>query len=139
MFQRGRNTSQYKDFIGDYYITLSTEADYNIILGTQFKWIFYNNKVFLSPLPEGLNVGIIYRSAVTIDQINTDSLIRNYALGESKQILGTIRAAFGGSIPGGTENIQLRGESLIAEGKEEVEKALEMMQKLAEPMFLEWG
>ncbi len=139
MFQHGRNTSQFKDFIGDYYLTLSAEADYNIILGTEFKWNFYNGKIFMSPRPDGLNVGIIYKSAVTIDEINTNVLIRNYSLGEAKQVLGTIRAAFGGSIPGGTENIQLRGEALIAEGKQEVTEALESMKKLSEPFFLEWG
>lgn len=139
MFQRGRNTDTFKDFIGDYYITLSTEQDFNIILGTQVKWNFYNGKVFIQPPPIGLDVGIIFKSAVTVEEINTNSLIRSYALGEAKQVLGQIRATFGSQIPGGTENIQLRGEALIAEGKEEVQAALDKMMKLTEPLFLEWG
>jgi len=139
MFQHGRNTTQFKDFIGDYYLTLNAEKDYNIILGAEFRWRFYNEKLFLNPKPDGLQVAIIYKSAVAMDEINTNSLIRSYALGEAKKILGTIRAAFGGSIPGGTENIQLRGEAMIAEGQQEVDQALENMRKMSEPLFLEWG
>ena len=139
MFQRGRNTTQFKDFIGDYYITLSAEKDYENILGTRVQWHFYNGKMYISPKPAGMKVGIIFKSAVSIGEINTNSLIRSYALGEAKQILGQIRATFGSTIPGGTENIQLRGEALIAEGKEEANATLEKMMKLSEPLFLEWG
>lgn len=138
MFQRGRY-SGFPDFIGDYYITLQTEKDYGIIMGTELKWEFLNDKLFIYPKPTDMRIGIRFKSAITMQEMNTHPLIRTYALGDAKQILGNIRATFGGSIPGGSELITLRGESLIAEGKEEVTQALENMKKMDEPISFVWG
>ena len=135
-----RSRSGYQDFLGDYYITLSTEKDIGNILGTNIKWNFYGGKLYIHPDPgSGVTVGIRYKGAITVSEINTNPLIRDFTLAKAKQVLGTIRATFGGSIPGGGEMITLRGESLIAEGKEEQQEVLERMQKLSVPMFLEWG
>jgi len=138
MFQQGRFTGL-NDFLGDYYITLSTERDYENILGTRVKWHFYNGKLFIYPNPIDMIVGIIYKSSIDIDEINSNQLIRKFALAMAKQILGTIRATFGGTMPGGGEMITLRGESLISEGKEEEREALEKMQKLSPPLGFEFG
>jgi len=129
----------YQNIMGDYYITLSTEKDMENILGTGVKWEFFNNRLFISPTPtHSLTVGIKFKSAVNISEINTNQLIKSYTLALAKQTLGTIRATFGGTIPGGGEMITLRGESLIQEGKQEEEVVLNKMMKLAEPLFLEF-
>lgn len=138
MFQRGRFQG-FNNFLGDYYITLNTEMDYQNILGVGLHWHFYNGKMFISPPPIDFHILISFRSALSMQEINTNSLIRSYALGEAKKVLGNIRATFGGVIPGGSENITLRGEALIAEGQQEVENALAQMKGLMEPTFLEWG
>ncbi len=125
---------------GDYYLTMSTQKDLENIMGTELKWHFYNGRLFITPPPpRGMEVGIRFRSAVSLNEINTNIFIRNYALGKAKTILGTVRSTFGGSIPGGSEMLTLRGESLIAEGKEEMERVIVEMQKLSEPLGFEWG
>ena len=138
MFQRGRHAG-FNDFLGDYYITLSTEKDYNIILGTEIRWRFYNGRIFMNPEPTGMDVILVFKSALTIEEINTNALIREYSLGEAKKVLGNIRSTFGGSIPAGTETIDLNGDALKSEGKEEVDAALEKMKGLMEPFGFDFG
>lgn len=138
MFQRGRHAG-FNDFLGDYYVTLSTEKDYSIILGTEVRWRFFNGRIFINPAPIGMDVIIVFKSALTIEEINTNTLIREYSLGEAKKVLGTIRSTFGGQVPGGAENLTLNGDSLKAEGQEEVNSALEKMQLLMEPFGFDFG
>lgn len=125
---------------GDYYLTMSVQKDINNIMGTEVKWHFYNGRLFIHPEPPaGMEIGIRFRSAVALNEINTNVFIRDYALGRAKTVLGTIRSTFGGSIPGGSEMLTLRGEAMIAEGKEEMEKVLQKMQALTEPLGFDWG
>lgn len=125
---------------GDYYLTMSTQKDINNIMGTEIKWHFYNGRLFIHPEPPaGIEIGIRFRSAVALNEINTNIFIRDYALGRAKTVLGTIRSTFGGSIPGGSEMLTLRGEALIAEGKEEMDKVIARMQTLTEPLGFDWG
>lgn len=132
--------SGYQDLLGDYYITISTEKDIGIVLGTYVKWEYLNGRLFIHPEPPpGMLVGIKFRSAITIEEINTNYYIRKYALGVAKEILGTIRATFSGTTPGGTEMLVLRGESLIQEGKEEKKEIIEQLMKLSEPLGWEIG
>jgi hypothetical protein len=133
--------SGYQDLLGDYYITLSTEKDIGIILGTYVKWEFLNGKIFIHPRPDPANmrVGIRFRSAITVEEINTNYFIRQYALGSSMEILGRIRATFGSQIPGGGELITLRGAELIEEGRAKKESVIEQMKKLQEPLGFEYG
>jgi hypothetical protein len=132
--------SGYKHWLGDYFITVSVKQDLNNIMGTNVQWHFYNGKIFLHPKPpENMMIGIRFRSAVTMNEINTNKFIKGYALGKAKTILGNIRATFGGSIPGGSEMIQLRGEALITEGKEEMGSTLDTLRSLSEPLGFDWG
>ena len=129
-----------KDLAGDYYITISTEKDLSIILGTYLKWEYLNGRLFIHPEPPpGMLIGIKFRSAVTIDEINTNYFIRQYALGGSMEILGTIRRTFGGTMPGGTEMLTLAGAELITDGREKKEKVKEELIKLSEPMGFLFG
>lgn len=129
-----------RHMVGDYYLTMSVQKDLNNIMGTELKWHFYNGRLFLNPEPPmGAEIGIRFRSAVSLNEINTNVFIRDYALGRAKTILGTIRSTFGGVIPGGSEMLTLRGESLIAEGKEEMETVITKMQQLSEPLGFDWG
>lgn len=132
--------SGYKDLAGDYYITISTEKDLGIILGTYLKWEYLNGRLFIHPEPpQSMLVGIKFRSAVSIDEINTNYFIRQYALGSSMEILGRIRGTFGGTMPGGTEMLTLRGTELIEEGKAKKEKIREDLIKLSEPLGFDFG
>jgi hypothetical protein len=132
--------SGYMDMLGDYYITVSTEKDISIVLGTYVKWEIVNQRLFIHPEPSvGLRIGIRFRSAISLEEINTNYFIKAYALAEAKEVLGTIRATFSGQIPGGAEMITLRATELIQEGKEEKDKLIDTMIKMSEPLGFTFG
>jgi hypothetical protein len=107
------------------------------VLGTNINYRFFDGKLFITPPPPyGAVVGCVFRSAVSINEINTNMLIKKLSIARVKQVLGTVRSTFGGVVPGGTENLTLRGESMIAEGKQEETDALQELQRLQEPLFL---
>lgn len=135
MFNKGRH-SGFRDFIGDYYVTLSAEKDYNNIMGTNQKYYFYNNRVFLSPHPRDVKVSIVFRSAITLNEAFNNQLIFDYSVGRAKIILGELRGTFGGVIPGGSENLNLKAEDHINQGEAIMEKAKTEMIKKQEPLFL---
>ena len=121
-------------FLTDYWMALSTEKDMNLILGTEVRWEIIGNNLIITPTPhQSLQIGIRYRASLTVTEILSDNLIRRALVGLSKMLLGNIRGTFGGSIPGGTENIQLNSAELIRQGEAERDKAYEDMIKQAEP------
>jgi len=136
MFNRYK--SGFSNVLTDYYITMSTEQDINIVLGTQTKWEILNNKLFIFPQPTELNVGIRYRSAISVEEINNNVWIRKLIVAKAKIILGNIRNTFKNGIPGGSENIQLNGADLIAEGQQEWALIVADMKLSTEPLFLEF-
>ena len=123
--------------IADYRITMSAIKDYAILLGSQPKWEIIGNKIKIWPdPPAGSELGIRYLSNVIPDDVVKDNFFRDLALAEAKILLGTIRSTFPGGVPGGFDNIQLNGESLLQEGKVEKERAIQRMIKAQEPLFL---
>jgi hypothetical protein len=139
IFHKWKSAGLLSDILSDYYLTVSTAEDINIILGTQIKWEIMNNKIFLYPNPpSSLSVGIRYRGALEPSEVVTNYWVRRYVLAESKIVLGNLRSTFKSGIPGGTEMIQLNGEDLKAEGQAEKEALVEDMKKSSEPLFLEW-
>jgi len=128
----------FTQMLTDYWITISMEDDINIILGTQIKWEILNDKLFIHPEPDNMNIGIRYRGALSAAEIVTDYWIRRYTLAEAKVVLGNIRSTFKNGIPGGTENLQLNGEDLKQEGEQEKAALIEEMKKSSYPLFLEF-
>lgn len=125
-------------FLSDYYIALSTLKDTALITGTEFRWEIVNNKIFVYPKPIQalLKIGIIYKSPITMDDINNDMLIKRYCVARAKVLQGTIRSTFGGVVPAGTENITLGFAELIQQGQTELEKVREEMRQQAEPISM---
>lgn len=137
LFQRFK--AGYTTFLTDYYITMSTEADLNIILGTQTKYEIRSGKLFIHPDPgSGMSIGIRYRSTLSLEEISTNYWIRRYTLAEAKLVLGNIRGTFSSGIPGGVDLITLNGPELIAQGEREKEQLMDEIKKQAEPLFLEF-
>jgi hypothetical protein len=128
----------FTDFLGDYYVTISTESDINIILGTQLQWQVINNKLFIHPAPDAMNAAIRYRSALNPGEVVTNQWIKEFTLAKAKIILGNIRSTFKNGVPGGADVIQFNGEDLKAEGFQELERIKEDLKKTAEPLFLEF-
>ena len=135
IFQRFK--SGYTTFLTDYYVTMTTEADLNVILGTQTKWEILNGKLYIFPDPSSnLSVGIKYASALSLSEINSNRFVKKFTLAEAKIVLGGIRSTFKSGIPMGADMAQLNGEDLIAAGNAEKEKEMEKLQKVQEPTFL---
>lgn len=136
LFQRYR--TGFSDVISDYYITITAEEDINIVLGTQIKWEILNDKLWIWPEPDNMNIAIRYRGTMTAAEVVTNYRIKELALAEAKIVLGNIRSTFKSGIPGGAEMIQLNGEDLKQEGMAERERMVENLKKEAEPLFLDF-
>ena len=135
-FQNNKNGG-FSSMASDYYVSLSTINDISNILGTKIGYRFFGEKLFITPNQgPGLDVAIVFKSAATVQEINTNMLIKKLALAKAKQILGEIRSSFGGTIPGGTENIQLKSSEFVTQGKEDEQEALQELQRLQEPLFI---
>ena len=116
---------------------MTTEADLNVILGTQTKWEILNGKLYIFPDPtSNLSVGIKYASALNLSEINSNRFVKKFTLAEAKIVLGGIRSTFKSGIPMGSDLAQLNGEDLIAAGNAEKEKEMDKLQKIQEPTFL---
>ena len=125
--------------IADYRITLSTLKDYAILLGTQVKWAITGRRLKIWPEPpNGSKVGIRYASKLVAEDVLKDNMFKDLALAKAKIILGTIRSTFPGGIPGGEQVVQLNGESLLQEGKQEEQAAMQALVHAQEPLFLDF-
>ena len=125
--------------IADYRISLMALRDYAVLLGTQVKWLILGRKLKIWPKPPGSSkIGIRYASQVIAEDVLKDNLFRELALAKAKIVLGNIRSTFSGGIPGGEENIQLNGESLLSEGKQEEQTAIEKLIKAQEPLLFDF-
>jgi hypothetical protein len=138
IFHKWKSAGLLSDILSDYYMVISTAEDINIILGTQVKWEIMNGRLFITPPPNSMNIGIKYRGALSPQEVVTNYWVRRMVLAEAKVVLGNIRDTFKSGIPGGTEMIMLRGAELIAEGKEEKDALIEEMKKSSEPLLFDW-
>lgn len=121
----------------DYYINITTQNDLRNLLGTQSGWNIMNGRLYLFPVFDGLetmNIGIKYREAISIDEINTNVQVRQLALAYAKITLGIIRSTFGDQIPGGDAMVQLNGNSLIQQGQAERDALIQEFIK-QQPVF----
>jgi len=136
LFQRYK--SGFSQMMTDYYVTITTEEDINVILGTQIKWEILNGRLFIWPEPSDLNIAIRYRGSLTAEELVNNYWIRQMTLAEAKIVLGNIRSTFKSGIPGGAEMLQLNGEDLKQEGFNERQMLFERLMKNQEPLFLEF-
>jgi len=125
-----RNGNSFIETAADYYLTLSAQRDIDNIMGTAIKHYFYNNKLWIFPIPtRTMTVGIKYRSTLLPEEIVYNQQIRDLTLAKAKIILGTIRSTFGGRIPMGDSEITLNGDGLKSEGREEWTATVQFLQK----------
>ena len=134
-----QNSSAFSDFLSDFYVMSSAVKDVANILGKNQVWYIYNNKIYISPKTYGqARVGIIYRSSLSADELLNNIHVQDLAYAMALQILGTIRATYGGTVPVGSENLTMPGESLIERGRTYFEEKKKELQSLEEPLFLSW-
>jgi len=122
-------------FLSDYYLAITMLKDTSLITGTEFRWEILNRRIYVYPKPyySLLNIGILYKSSISMEDVNNDMFIRKYCLAKAKILLGTIRSTFGGIIPAGTENITLSYGELIQQGQKELDDVKNEMKSQSEP------
>ena len=134
--QGGQNISSN---IADFRITMSALKDFSILLGTQPKWEILGGRIKIWPEPPaGMKIGLRFMEKIVPDDVLEDNFFRELFLAEVKILLGTIRSTFPGGIPAGENLVQLNGESLLQEGKQEKEKAMDRMKRAQQPLFLDF-
>ena len=128
-------------FLADYYIAISMLKDTSLITGTEPRWEIKNNKIFVFPKPAQalLKIGIIYKTPLTMEDLESDNLIRRYCVARAKTLIGQIRSTFGGIVPAGQENITLGYAELISQGQQELELVRNDMKSQSEPLTLMIG
>lgn len=134
LFQRYK--SGFTNILTDYYVTITTEEDINVILGTQIKWEILNGKLFIWPEPDAMNIAIRYRGSLTAEETVSNYWVRQLTLAEAKIVLGTIRSTFKSGIPGGSDLLILNGEDLKQEGYNDRAILYERLRKDQEPLFM---
>lgn len=125
------NRGQIMNNIADHHIAMVANTDLNIIMDTTITWEIINKKLFIKPHPPGnsLEVGIKFKSILSLDEILNNQQIKNLLVAEAKITLGNIRSTFGNQIPGGEGMIQLNGSELKQEGMQEKQAIIEDWKK----------
>lgn len=127
----------------DYYIHRVSCNDISNIIGTQVSWRVYNHHLYLTPNNlkdlEQFTVGIVYRPALTIDEIRNSQDIKALTLAYAMRTLGLIRGSFGGSIQAGDIAIQLNAETLLAEADKLEEKTIALLKSEQKPLWIIWS
>lgn len=125
-------------FLADYSISMNFIADSNLILGTEPRWEIRDKKLFCYPKPPSgaFNVGIKYKGTMTIEEVMSDSMVKQYMTGACRKIIGTIRSTFGGLVSAGDTTLQLNGTEMVTIGTEEMEAALKDMRGESEPLMM---
>lgn len=132
-----RGAGNFVETAADYYLTLSAQKDIDIIMGTTIQHYFYNNRLWLFPLPTTtMKVAIRYRSTLTPEEIVYNQQIRDLVVAKAKIVLGGIRSTFGGRIPMGDSEIMLNGELMKGEGKEEWASTIDFIRKTQPVEFI---
>lgn len=132
-----RGAGNFVETAADYYLTLSAQKDIDIIMGTTIQHYFYNNKLWLFPLPTTtMKVAIRYRSTLAPEEIVYNQQIRDLVVAKAKIVLGGIRSTFGGRIPMGDSEIMLNGELMKGEGKEEWASTIDFIRKTQPVEFI---
>lgn len=127
-------------FLTDYYLTLSFMKDISISMGGQPYWEVKNERLFVYPYPDlSMLVGIKYRALLSLNEVLNNFQIKQYVLAKAKILLGNIRSTFGNSVPGGGDNIQLNGQSLLDQGNNELETIKKEIRSMEEPLLPIFG
>ena len=115
-------------FLSDFYVAMAYKETLEMTLGIGPQYELFTQKnadgewrdyIRLSPKPSvSLQIGVLYNRPMTEEEVDSSDWIRKYALTWAKEQLGRIRSKYA-SVPGPTGEMQLDGQQLIQEAKEE--------------------
>ena len=133
------NQSGFNDFLSDFYCLSSALKDYANILGKNQVYYIYNNKIYINPKVRGqARVGIIYRSALSADELLNNIHVQDLATYKAMSILGQVRSTFGGQVQVGDTTLNMPAQELIQRGDTLFAEKINKLQSLEEPLFLSW-
>ena len=118
------STNQMTPDLSTFYMALMKQEFVNTVLGQEGTWEIIGSppKLHLMPMPQGhLPVAVLFSKLPDENTLDRIFEIRRLALAKAKIMLGEIYGRYS-SIPGGQQDIQLNGDNLKTEGKEELEK-----------------
>lgn len=136
--------------ISYFYGTYSSMTDYTIwnmynemylrVIGREGQWRTIGNQLILSPAPyQNVKCGIIYTSLLLDLDARRDEWIKEWALSEVKLALGAARSKYQG-LPGPRgDTIQMDGERLIQEAREDQDKLRERLNEYRDPYLFNCG
>lgn len=114
------------------------------VLDAQFEWRQDNrNLLILNPNPQSSKIAIIYKSnEVILEQLaeRDHDLVKRFALMCAKKTVGRVRSKYPGGMTGaGGQTVELDGQMLLDEAREENEKLQEEIMQSAYPMMFMTG
>jgi len=123
------STNQMTPDLSTFYMALMKQEFVNSVLGQEGTWEILGSppKLHLMPVPQGrIPVAVLFSRLADENTLDRIVEIRRIALAKAKIMLGEIYGRYS-NIPGGQESIQLNGDNLKQEGKDELEKLEENM------------
>jgi len=132
------NISGIMNLLTDYHLLQSYRKFSQRILGTEGQWEFRvsTNTIRLFPVPRGA-FPVVVQYIPNVDSFKSPQAreaIFRVALARGKEALGHARRKISG-LPGPEgSSIQLDGEQLVTEGREEYKEALEFVLSIGEPL-----
>jgi len=113
------------------------------ILDSRFEWQVIDRKLFvMTPNNSSVKLAIIYKTnEIVLDQLpeRDYDLVRRFALMCAKKTLGRIRSKYPGGFPTAQGTVDLDGQILLDEAREERERLEEEIQQSGYPMFFLTG
>lgn len=135
-------------FLSDFYVAMAYKETMETTLGIRPTYEFvsgqkpdgsYADFIRLAPRPDGnISLGILYSRPMTEEEIDNKDWIHKYTLAWAKEYLGRIRSKFG-SVPGPTGEMQLDGQTLLAEAQQERQSLEESVMLRGQPLGFTTG
>lgn len=122
-----------------FYFAMMKQEMVNKVLGQEGTWDIVGSppKLHLMPTPEGsLSVAVIFSKLADEKTLDSIDWIRRYALASLKVMLGEILSRYT-NLPGSMGEMQLNGQELKAEGKEEKKELEEYIKLLTDAYHIQ--
>lgn len=121
------NITGLNQMLTDYHLLQSYRKWSQRVLGTEGRWeVIDQDKIKLFPVPKG-SYPVVVRYLPRLSEIKRPSekqLIIKFAIAQAKIIIGESRRKYKGGLAVAGNTIQLNGEELVNEGREEVKEVI---------------
>lgn len=122
-----------------FYFAMMKQEFVNKVLGQEGTWDIVGSPPMLQlmPTPKGsISVGVMFAKLPDESTLEKIGWIRRFSLAKTKLMLGETLSRYS-SIPGAMGDLQLNGNDLKAEGKEEIEKMENELRLMTEAYHIQ--